>query len=229
MQMNILKNGLLVGAACAALAGCTPSVPDSAQGVGFGDYNEYGQATAGVAAIVPPPVTTGAIGADELAAAGIGTAPITDPGRAAGVEATPTNAAPVLIASTGISDEQDFDAVASRESIQSDAERLAANAAAYQVAATTALPGRTGDEGPNIIAYALSAPNVKGQEWYSRFVLSGGWRYENNCASYTSADEAQRDFLARGGPERDPRGIDPDGDGFACAWDPAPFLLALQR
>jgi hypothetical protein len=32
--------------------------------------------------------------------------------------------------------------------------------------------------------------------------------------------------LARGGPDKDPRGLDPDGDGFACGWDPAPFLLA---
>ncbi len=229
MQVDILKNGFLIGAAFAAFSACSPGVPDSGRGVGFGTYSEYGTSgdTAGVAAIAPPPVTTGAIGASELAAAGIGTAP--GSGRTGGVEATPGNAAPVIIASSGISDEQDFSAVASRETIQSDAERLAANAAAYQVAETTALLNRPGDEGPNIIAYALNAPNVKGQEWYSRFVLSANWRYDHNCASYTSADEAQRDFLARGGPERDPRGIDPDGDGFACAWDPAPFLLALQR
>ena len=29
--------------------------------------------------------------------------------------------------------------------------------------------------------------------------------------------------------ERDRMGLDPDGDGFACAWDPAPFRLARQN
>ena len=34
--------------------------------------------------------------------------------------------------------------------------------------------------------------------------------------------------LPCGGPERDPRGLDPDGDGFACDWDPAPFRAAVS-
>ena len=67
---------------------------------------------------------------------------------------------------------------------------------------------------------------VSGQEWYARFVFSGEGRMLRNCNGYANPDDAQRDFLARGGPERDPRGLDPDGDGFACAWDPAPFRAA---
>ena len=155
-----------------------------------------------------------------------------------GVEASPGNAAPVLAqggdvaggvsgGGGGISDEQDFDAVSARESIESDAARLAQAAAEYQVVAPTALPDTPQQTGPNIVQYALSAPNRLGQEYYSRFALSGQGRFLRNCAAYRNPDEAQRDFLARGGPDRDPRGIDPDGDGFACAWDPAPFLLAV--
>jgi hypothetical protein len=34
--------------------------------------------------------------------------------------------------------------------------------------------------------------------------------------------------LANGGPERDKEGLDPDGDGFACGWDPRPFRSALR-
>ena len=45
------------------------------------------------------------------------------------------------------------------------------------------------------------------------------------CARYGSPDLAQQAFLAAGGPDRDRRGLDPDGDGFACAWDPRPFRL----
>mgnify|MGYP000454045377 CR=1 FL=1 len=46
------------------------------------------------------------------------------------------------------------------------------------------------------------------------------------CAKYASADLAQEDFLQRGGPERDRKGLDPDGDGYACNWDPTPFRAA---
>jgi hypothetical protein len=89
--------------------------------------------------------------------------------------------------------------------------------------------GAPGASGPNIVEYALSAPNSVGQQAYSRFMFAGQGRAARNCAGYASPDEAQRDFLARGGPERDSRGIDPDGDGFACAWDPAPFRAAVGR
>ena len=43
------------------------------------------------------------------------------------------------------------------------------------------------------------------------------------CRSYASADAAQTAFIAAGGPVIDPRGMDPDGDGFVCGWDPRPY------
>ena len=213
------------------------------------------------AAIVPPsaagvtPTGTaplastppGGVSTSDLAAAGIG-APISagtigsttppplptgtnaDPLRTSGVQASPSNA-PVSIASTGISSEQDFDAVSNQRGIEDDAALREQQQAAYTVIQPTALPTRDEDVGPNIVQYALSAPHRVGQEWYSRSLLTinAQGRFERNCADYRSPDEAQRDFLARGGPERDPRGIDPDGDGFACGWNPAPFLAAVGR
>ncbi len=184
----------------------------------------------------PAPATTGTppvIASSDLQNAGIGTRPVAQaPTPVAAtpqqVPSVPTNQAPtadVGIASTGISNEQDFDAVSDTRDIEDDAELRARQQAAYQVIQPEALPER-GNAGPNIIEYAINAPNRRGQEWYSRSILSGQGRFERNCASYRSADEAQRDFLTRGGPERDPRGIDPDGDGFACGWDPAPFRAA---
>lgn len=190
----------------------------------------------------PPPGVTAAGSGGLVAAASSTVAGDVNMMRSSGIEASPSNAAPLLVgavptanptvpvtAGTGISDEQDFDAVASRESIESDAARRAQQAAQYQVVQPSALPPAPQDTGPNIVEYALSAPNSKGQEWYSRFVFSGEGRQLRNCGRYDSPDEAQRDFLARGGPERDPRGLDPDGDGFACAWDPAPFRAAVGR
>ena len=193
---------------------------------------------------------TQAIPSSALAQAGIGsaantTAPATvapaqapaptaalapDPLRTQGVQASPSNPAPALITgNTGLSDEQSFDAVSGRETIESDAQRRAAQAAAREQIAPTAVPERPANTGPNIVEYALNAPNVKGQEWYSRSLLSGDARFRRNCAGYATPDDAQRDFLARGGPERDRRGIDPDGDGFACGWDPAPFIQAVRN
>lgn len=126
----------------------------------------------------------------------------------------------------GISDEQDFQAVAARESIQSDRERIEENAAAYTVIQPTTVPDRPGSSDPNIVAYALSSTNPVGQRIYSRSSLNGAAKYQRACASYASSDLAQIDFLSNGGPEKDRRGVDPDGDGFACAWDPTPFRLA---
>lgn len=201
--------------------------------------------TAPITVPAPQTATTAAqsqaIPSSDLAAAGIGTAAATVPAPppvtptpvpvtpapaapAPVVVATPTPVAPAAPSNnTGISDEQSFDAVSGRETIESDAQRRAAQAAARQQIEPTAVPQRPSNAGPNIVEYAINAPNVRGQEWYSRSLLSGQSRFQRNCAVYASPDDAQRDFLARGGPERDRLGIDPDGDGFACGWDPAPF------
>ncbi len=248
-----MKKLWMIGAALAALAACNDAIPAS-NGPGFSDPIEWERAQR-EAALTGAEVSTQPLvppGADPLAAPATSTTTATATGtpragtivstgitpesssdgqaiyiRSGGVEASPSNAAPVLYNHPGLSDEQDFQAVSSRETIESDAERRAALAAQYEVVQPTALPTRT-STGPNIVEYALSAPNQLGQEWYSRFILSGEGRYRRNCAKYTSADEAQRDFLARGGPDRDPRGIDPDGDGFACSWDPAPYIAAAR-
>jgi hypothetical protein len=132
-----------------------------------------------------------------------------------------------MIGSAGISDEQDFNAVASRETIASDAERLQRNRANYQVIPPTALPERPSDTGPNIVQYALTTGNGVGEPAYSRSAVRLT-SPDAACARYASADLAQEAFLANGGPARDPRGLDPDGDGFACDWDPGPFRAALN-
>jgi hypothetical protein len=126
-----------------------------------------------------------------------------------------------------ISDEQDFDAVAGRETIESDAQRIARNRAQYVVIQPTALPERTGSTGPNIVEYAITTTNSVGEPMYSRSSIRLT-SPEAACRRFRSPDLAQEAFLKAGGPNRDPRGLDPDGDGFACAWDPRPFRAALQ-
>lgn len=187
----------LILAATAALAACTAPAPNA--GNGFGGYQGFAPA--------PGQITQGPIGAPL---AGAGVAPATAP-------ADP--AAPATI-----SDEQDFAAVAERETIESDRARIEANRQSYQEVAPQPLPPRT-DAGPNIVAYALSVTNRVGQPAWRRSALALS-NHERACAAYASPDLAQQDFLDRGGPQRDPRNLDPDGDGFACAWDPTPFQRA---
>ena len=128
-------------------AACTPSVPDSGAGVGFQDYNTYIHNStvppAGAAATPAAP----AAGFDPAAASAAidrasGVTPPAPAAAAAGTVYTPPVAAdgarprgnaPAGIkeesgemahANTGISDEQDFTAVAARETIASDKERI---------------------------------------------------------------------------------------------------------
>ncbi|EBA12511.1 hypothetical protein [Roseobacter sp. CCS2] len=252
-----MKPRILIAVTLIGLAACTPRVVPTERGVGFDEFSNFelerarreAQLSAPRGTIVPPPQIntipsgqplnqTQGIPSSALAQAGIGTqAPAasapnlgSDPLRTQGLQASPSNPAPALANSgTSLSDEQNFDAVSGRETIESDAQRRAAQAAARTQIAPTEVPQRPSNTGPNIVEYALNAPNVKGQEWYSRSLLSTDGRFRRNCATYATPDDAQRDFLARGGPERDRRGIDPDGDGFACGWDPAPFIQAVRN
>ncbi len=76
-----------------------------------------------------------------------------------------------------------------------------------------------GVEGVNIALFAQQSTNAVGERIYPRRGIGVG----GACGRAGSADQAQRAFLAAGGPAADPRGLDPDGDGFACAWDPTPY------
>jgi len=145
------------------------------------------------------------------------------------LQASPSNAPPQLAGSPSISDENDFQAVSSRQSIESDAERLQRQKAQYQQVQPVAVPQRTEDTGPNIVRYALSTSNPRGVRLYSRSGINLQSRNKRNCAEFASPDQAQVAFLQQGGPQRDRKALDPDGDGFACGWDPAPYRQAIQN
>lgn len=240
------------------MAACTPTTTDTGAGVGFQDYNSYvrgaapAPAPAGAPVTVPPP---GGAFDPAAAAAAIdraqGVAPVAPAPAAMSPTPTPLptpvspaptdsadrprGGAPVGIkeesgevaSHTGISDEQDFNAVSARETIESDAERIARNRAEYVVVQPKDLPQRPGDTGPNIVEFALATNHAPGVQMYKRSGI-GIRSADSACAKYASPDKAQQDFLAKGGPDRDRMGVDPDGDGFACSWDPRPFRTALQ-
>lgn len=230
----------------ASLAACAPQVPASNPGVGFDNSLSaqaqreaaLAQGTVRVPETFLPPTGPAPVpgSAEETAAETTRILAQTRPGNDgttlnSGVEplqASPSNPPPPALNAAGISNENDFDAVAERQTIESDAARIAQNRSQYEVVQPEALPSRTGGEQPNIVAFALQTTHPIGASVYARAGLNGAARAARNCAAYPSPDQAQIDFLAQGGPARDRRGLDPDGDGYACSWDPTPFRKAAE-
>lgn len=233
------------------LAACQPSVPDSGDGVGFQDYNSYiRNSSAPPAAAQPSAAQPGFDPASAAAAIDraegrttpaaptpapldatqprLGSLPVERArGDApAGIKAE-SGEMTALAGHSNISDEQDFAAVSTRETIASDKERIEQNRAQYVVVQPRDLPVRPGDTGPNIVDFALATTNDPGTQLYTRRGGSKKNPYAS-CGRFASPDLAQAEFLAKGGPEKDKLGIDPDGDGFACGWDPRAFRTALQ-
>lgn len=204
------------------LTACAPAVPDSGAGgdAAFGTYTDANSYRA-----TRDTELNGGAPLDAVGLTNQGTEisnEVVPPAQ--GTTAT-TPTAPVRITANNpqISDEQDFGAVSNRQTIESDAERLRLLRENRQEVRPTAVPTRSGvDSGPNIVAYALQSRHPVGQKIYRR-TLSSQSKFDRNCAKYTSQDKAQADFLEKGGPQRDRLGLDPDGDGFACFWDPTPF------
>lgn len=247
-MVRIRKGAIALMLGVVALAGCRMAAPnDVAEGVGFQDYQQWqarramlrGEGPVVPQTVLPPAVPVGAAPVPEPVAAPspIPVAPAapaaTDIARIAATaitaaettQATPLPAPPVAPAAAGISDEQDFDAVAERESIESDAERLARMQAERVVVAPTAIPERPEDIGPNIIDYALATAHPVGESRFARRPVPQA-RHQRACLAFRSADLAQEWFLQNGGPTRDRQGLDPDGDGYACAWDPDVYRAA---
>lgn len=231
-----MKKVFLMSVAALVLAGCEETVPDSGAGVGFGSYSEYEtrqaarEAQLNGASLPPASAVSEETldGTSDVAAQTSAVLDATRPADGVPLDASAGNPPPAVLNAAGISKENDFDAVDSQRTIEDDAERRAALQAQYQVVQATDVPMRAGNGGPNIVEYALNTSNAKGQGIYRRVGVSLQARNTRNCAKYPSPDLAQAEFLRRGGPERDRLALDPDGDGYACSWDPEPFRKARQ-
>ena len=242
----ITRFALCIGA-LGVLSACQPAIPDSGVGFDNTNLNQRAQRDAALTgAPIPAPAAVSETSLTPVADDGSAEATAAETARVlaatrtppsdtaaanSGVEplqASPGNPAPQQLNNPGISDENSFEAVASRETIQSDKARIAANRAQYEVVQPEALPSRSEASQPNIVAYALRTRHPRGQQVHSRSGFSRAAKTVRNCAAYPSPDQAQIDFLAGGGPERDRKALDPDGDGYACDWDPTPFRRAAQ-
>lgn len=197
-----------------ALGACAPSVPDSAAGVGFGDPGSYlarQQAQAAPTGLVPPRQVV--------------SLPPQPYRTTVPVSAAPPASEAQSIASAAVASVRPDDGAATRAPVPPAAQGGRETGEAAQHAFGS--PPGWSAENPNVTAYALATTHRVGTPRHqrSRLTLQNSAR---NCAQFASADLAQEEFLRRGGPERDPLNLDPDGDGFACGWSPEPFRAAAR-
>ena len=145
------------------------------------------------------------------------------------IDLTATSTLPVDLRarrSGTISDEQDFDVVSGRETIQSDAMRRQIQQQKLVVFKPSELPEKPGES--SVAEFALSVSHDVGTKIYPRLgALFSRLNYKDKCSSYPDNEAAQLAFLDSGGPSTDRLGIDPDGDGFACGWTPAVYRSML--
>ncbi len=213
-----------------ARAGGTAGVPGltaadlAAAGIGVTASAGRTETAASVAAAAPPG-TGAALSAARPQATG---GPLGDPGarRAEGEQVITPAASPAASparAPGAVPAERDgvaaADAMPDGEAVQGRPRTARAPGDARPA------PERSTETGADIVAYALRTSNTVGQPLYRRLLASQG-RAARQCRRFAGADLAQRAFLEAGGPYRDPLGLDPDGDGFVCGWNPAPFRAA---
>lgn len=99
--------------------------------------------------------------------------------------------------------------------IQGQARGLTGTAAAQ--------PEATAEGSAVLQRFALSTSHAPGRAVWPRAAQTVAGADQRFCRSYPGADAAQIAFLSRGGPQTDPAGADPDGDGYVCGWNPAPW------
>lgn len=214
----------LLGVGC-VLAACSASPPlETPRGVGFGNYDRYlaGQAQVSSQAVTSRPA------APAQGFAANGPVPSETPGAAvpqgtaiarAGLPAPGAPTAPTT----------DFAARAAAAIDAADGGSVTRGAipnAPRAAAAPGATAGASLAASDNtLVQYAINTGHPIGVQQYRRTDL-GQARHVANCGEFASAEAAQLWFLANEGPARDQRSLDPDGDGFACAWDPSGYRQA---
>lgn len=254
MRLPLALSALLLASACASNAPYSNVIDTAGGGVGFSDYAQYMRAQeelsrirrAEAAAARATPSQVGGAGPVGFQPQGFGTAQTQMPQQAPlgqPIAATPLQSQPLpqqvaqvpvqgfdtgqtVAAAAPVSAEQGV----STQSFQAQPfgtptqNRVVRRDFVPQVRVTAAeAPSASG---PNLFMYALSTQHNVGEERYTRRHPLRWRRSEAACAQYPHQDLAQEAFLEAGGPERDTEHMDPDGDGFACWWDPAPFRQA---
>ncbi len=103
-----------------------------------------------------------------------------------------------------------------------------ARRAAAAPAAPAAIPPAHVNDSPDTDALSRYAATQRHRPGTTVFARSGAGTdatAARACARHPNADAAQLMFLSSGGPQQDPMGMDPDGDGYVCGWDPTHYRV----
>ena len=126
-----------------------------------------------------------------------------------------------------VSDEQDFAAVVQRETIESDSQRIKEIEEKLVIYDPIDHPDKAGQT--DVVSFALNTRHTPGTVLFRRNTLFFNRdKYLERCETYVDSEAAQQAFLDAGGPEVDDLNLDPDGDGFACSWNPEKYRIVLQ-
>lgn len=219
-----MRKAMAILAGTAMLGGCAPEVPDSRSGVGFQDYATYeAQREAALTGGARLPGATPPDGMVQVQTntTGFSTERLASAINAADPQgANPASGVPMLGQVVGAPLSAVVPAAPLAAPVVDPVPQFAA-------VAPSSLPATNTDGSANIVQFALSTTNAVGVPIYGR----SGIKLANPdaaCKKFASSDQAQEAFLSAGGPQEDRKGLDPDGDGFACGWNPAPFRAALN-
>ena len=225
-----MKRALSLAFVLAALAACDNSVP--AGGRGYFDPPPPAPINpAPMAGMVSVPAADGpgalpdpneALARDVTAALAA-----TQPQGGAGLDATQPQGTMPVVGDMGI----DPNADSINLNLQSQEEQIRQRAVAQQLreAAQSQLvivepePVPQQDINANVVAFARETTHPVGTKRYNRPAFRDRSQSASVCRRFDSSDDAQRQFLANGGPNTDRYNLDPDGDGFACDFDPEKY------
>ncbi|MSU88663.1 hypothetical protein GE300_03390 [Rhodobacteraceae bacterium 2CG4] len=150
------------------------------------------------------------------------------PGPAAGVQAAPGSAA-AMPGTEDIGINPNDESINLSLSTQEEQKRQREAAERRRQAAQSQLvivepePVPQVDVNANVVAFARETTHPLGTKVYNRPVFRDRRQSASVCRRFESNEEAQRQFLANGGPNTDRYNLDPDGDGFACDFDPEKY------
>ncbi|MCC6008721.1 MAG: hypothetical protein JJU40_13735 [Rhodobacteraceae bacterium] len=231
------------------VAGCSPQIPDSAAHLGTGllappgtistERRPPAESSAMIVARAPeanvPEAVQAAGGGSSAPVSGVAPLPASIVAAVEGQPATATTPpapAPDRQADTRLAAALADDGtlrpsvgggVLGADGDFSDAARIRAEAERAGAIPIEVRPVPSRETRVNVAEFALSTSHPVGERRFRRLALFGQDHANVACRRYASPDDAQSAFLEAGGPERDPLGLDPDGDGFACGWSPEPF------
>lgn len=181
-------------------------------------------------AIAPPPTDPNSILAQDVTAALANTAPAAAPAATGeGTEVATADSPPSVPGAAEIGIDPNDESINLALSSQEVQERQRAAAQQRREAAQQQLVIVEPEAVPqqninaNVVAFARQTSHPVGTRTYNRPAFRSRSQAAAVCRRFETEDEAQRQFLANGGPTTDRYNLDPDGDGFACKFDPEKY------